>query len=408
MKRVLLCAVLAGACSSRGTGGLLDFDAGTSVDGGGADRGGGGFDAPGVDVPQKGVDVPVGVDAGFPEDLPVGFDAGFPEDVPAPVDLGPACRSSSQCSAAGLVCDLSRGVCVECVGQEDCFGAGQSCVGNRCVAGFDAGTPTDRGFPVDFGFPVDRGFPVDTGTPTDRGAPRDAGPGATLLTGLGGPNGFGATCLPAGDDGSYTAGDAGATAISLGSGFNGGLLMRGQRYPSLYVNNNGNLSFGAALSTYSAASFPRMGTGIVPLIAPWWADVDTRGGGQPAMNQVCFATETARFVATWYQVGYYSEHIDLRNSFQVIVTPSGTAGDFDVEFRYSRCEWTTGDASGGDNGLGGTAAQAGLDLGDGLNYLRLTGSGTPEVLNLCGASNGSIPGVWRARVRSGVASFVAF
>ena len=79
MKRVLLCAVLAGACSSRGTGGLLDFDAGTSVDGGGADRGGGGFDAPGVDVPQKGVDVPVGVDAGFPEDLPVGFDAGFPE-----------------------------------------------------------------------------------------------------------------------------------------------------------------------------------------------------------------------------------------------------------------------------------------------------------------------------------------
>ena len=276
---------------------------------------------------------------------------------------------------------------MECVRSADCLVTGQTCSANHCVAGFDAGTPTDN--------------PV----------PRDAGAGATLVTGLGGPNGFGplTNCVAPMDDGSYTnsGSDAGTgTAIPLGTAFGAGLLMRGQRYPSVYLNNNGNVSFGGPLTGYTANAFPRALSGSpLPLIAPWWADVDTRGGGQPSRNHVCFVSEPGRFVATWYLVGYYSSHDDLQNSFQAIITPVGTAGDFDVEFRYSRCQWTTGDASGGAGGLGGTPAQAGMDFGDGVNFITLPGSLTAGVLNLCGTSNGSTPGVWRMQVRSGAARF---
>ena len=76
---------------------------------------------------------------------------------------------------------------------------------------------------------------------------------------------------------------------------------------------------------------------------------------------------------------------------------SGVAGSFDVEFRYNRCEWTTGDLS------GSVAAQAGFDAGDGVNYLTLPGSRTAAVVNLCTTSNVGETGVWRFQVRpSGV------
>ena len=410
MKRVFLCAVLAGACSSRGGGNnIQDFDSGAAGDRGSVMDGTVvTVDGSRVDVPTKGNDVPA-VDAGFPVDVPVAVDVGFPEDVPVvvdvpvPMDLGPVCRSDRECSASGMVCDLSRGACVECVRPEDCLVTGQTCAANRCVAGFDSGTPTDRG------------TPIDLGTPVDLGVVRDAGPGATLITGLGGAAGFGTNCLAASDDGSYVApgGDGGTgSPIALGSGFGAGLSLHGQRYPSAYLNNNGNISFGGALTGYTADPFPRAAGTSTPIIAPWWADVDTRAVAATGTNQVCFVSEPSRFIATWNQVGYYASHIDRRNTFQAIVTPFGSSGDFDVEFRYSRCEWITGDASGGTGGFGGTPAQAGVDFADGVvtpaHSLTLPGSGTAAVINLCGASNGSIPGVWRIRVLAGVPSFVAF
>lgn len=388
MKRVLLCAVFAGACSSRGSIDVTrDFDSSVAVMDGAVAA----VDAPLVDVSMKGNDVPT-ADVGFPVDVPAVM-----VDVPVVMDLGPACRSDRECSASGMVCDLSRGACVECVRPADCLVAGQMCASNRCVAGFDSGAPTDRG------------------TPVDLGVVRDAGPGATLITGLGGTAGFGTDCLTASDDGSYVApgADGGAgSPIALGSGFGAGLSLHGQRYPSVYLNNNGNLSFGGALAGYTADPFPRAAGTSTPIIAPWWADVDTRATATPGTNQVCFVSEPSRFIATWNQVGYYTSHIDRRNSFQVIVTPLGSSGDFDVELRYSRCEWITGDASGGMGGFGGTPAQAGVDFADGMvtpaHSLTLPGSGTPTVINLCRTSNGSMPGVWRIRVQAGVPGFVAF
>jgi hypothetical protein len=81
------------------------------------------------------------------------------------------------------------------------------------------------------------------------------------------------------DDGSYpctgkeggTPGDCTPAAIPLPFPVD----FYGSPYQSLYINNNGNLTFGAPLSVYTPESLNQIG---VPMIAPFRADVDTRVG----------------------------------------------------------------------------------------------------------------------------------
>src|SRR5208282_529343 len=47
----------------------------------------------------------------------------------------------------------------------------------------------------------------------------------------------------------------------------------GNAHTTLYVNNNGNVTFDSPLSAYSPSTLTSLGTEI---IAPFWADVDTR------------------------------------------------------------------------------------------------------------------------------------
>ncbi|MEM6961168.1 MAG: nidogen-like domain-containing protein, partial [Myxococcota bacterium] len=101
---------------------------------------------------------------------------------------------------------------------------------------------------------------------------------------------------------------------------------------------------------------------------------------------------------------------DLRMSFQLILSDAstsscGTAGDFDVEFRFEECGWETGDASSGSGGFGGVPAQSGFDAGDRTNYVALPGSRMNGISNrMCNESNVGSPGVWRFEIRSGVVS----
>ncbi len=139
---------------------------------------------------------------------------------------------------------------------------------------------------------------------------------------------------------------SGARPIDLTRVSPEGLNLGGANFRAMYVNTNGNVTFRAAFATFTPMAFPFADQ---PMIAPWWADVDTRGGGQPTRNNVCFALEAARVVVTWHLVGYYNSHDDMQNSVQLVLSRAagGAATDFDVEFRYHRCQWTTGDASGG-------------------------------------------------------------
>ncbi|SEL44977.1 Nidogen-like [Roseivivax marinus] len=112
-----------------------------------------------------------------------------------------------------------------------------------------------------------------------------------------------------------------------------------------------------------------------PEITPYFADVDTRneavpgptpGGNSTGTNLVYYDFDEAndRIIITWDDVGYFSRNNDLLNAFQLILTDRGD-GDFDIQFRYEDVQWTTGNASGGSGGFGGTPARAGYTAGTG-------------------------------------------
>jgi hypothetical protein len=172
----------------------------------------------------------------------------------------------------------------------------------------------------------------------------------------------------------------------------------GNNYNTFYANNNGNITFNGGVSTYTPYAFP---ISSQPMIAPYWGDVDTRGAG----NVYVASPNSSTMAVTWNNVGYYSYGSNKTNDFQMLLLnrPDTGAGNFDIEFRYNRLQWTTGSASGGWNGLGGTPAQAGFDAGDGTHYLMLPGSRTADVLQLANTSNVSLntPGLWRFAVRNG-------
>lgn len=190
-----------------------------------------------------------------------------------------------------------------------------------------------------------------------------------LLTGFGGPTGYGLPghCVHPSDDGSYAGPQPGTSAtpvpIDLRVAFPPGLNFFGRRYEVFYLNTNGNITLAAPLARPSAVAFP---VESQAMFAPWWANVDTRGGGQPSGNVICYHQELNRLVVTWHDVGRRAAGPDLRNGFQMILSTSGVchrSGELDIEYRYNRCDWAAGE--------GGTAAQVGLDAGNRRNFVAL-------------------------------------
>jgi hypothetical protein len=81
--------------------------------------------------------------------------------------------------------------------------------------------------------------------------------------------------------------DGSSTEQSIGFTFN----FYGTAFSRLYINNNGNISFGAKFSTFSSTGFPVTG---FPMVAPYWADIDTRNGwGQVWMKPLVNAYAVA-------------------------------------------------------------------------------------------------------------------
>ena len=157
--------------------------------------------------------------------------------------------------------------------------------------------------------------------------------------------------------------DDGSTAI-INLPFN--FCLYGQTWNQIYINNNGNVSFGAPYGTFTALGFPNAS---FVMVAPFWSDVDTRNvlSGLP-----WFVITPTHMIIQWDSVGYFSNHVDKINSFQLIITngsdPIVPGGN--VSFCYQDMQWTTGDASSGVNGFGGSNAIVGANKGDGVNYIQ--------------------------------------
>lgn len=142
------------------------------------------------------------------------------------------------------------------------------------------------------------------------------------------------------------------------------LRFYGEEYSSLYVNNNGNVTFDAPRRTYTPYDFT---TTSEPMIAPFLADVDTRplGSGVATYGATTVDGKPA-FCVNWLRAGYFPSRTDKLNSFQMLLIQQGTTGDFDIVLNYDQVQWETGSASGGTNGFGGTPAAVGWAAGDGV------------------------------------------
>ncbi|XP_063168377.1 alpha-tectorin-like [Candoia aspera] len=185
----------------------------------------------------------------------------------------------------------------------------------------------------------------------------------------------------------------------------------GRKYHSLYVNNNGVVSFGNPVSQFTPDPFPLMDGRA--FVAPFWADVDNRITGEVYYRQsqdqgllrrvtadinAYFPhekfTATWAFVATWDHVAFYGSLSSKVNTFQAVLISNGKMSF--VMLNYQDIQWISGQASGGDahTGLEGTPAQAGFNNGDADNYFNIPGSWTPGIINISSTSNVIDPGRW--------------
>ncbi|WP_437958907.1 DNRLRE domain-containing protein [Sorangium sp. So ce119] len=199
------------------------------------------------------------------------------------------------------------------------------------------------------------------------------------------------------------------------------------RYNSVYVNNNGNITFDGPLNAYTP--FPLESTNRA-IIAPFFADVDTTGPGSGVVHwgvvEKLPGDDRPAFCAVWASydpssgsaagVGYFSASTDRLNLFQLLLVDAHTCdageppctdvicdpgdpacqrcnptspectppvvcdpadqgcvpvenksyrakGDFDIIFNYDQIQWNAGSASGGIGGLGGETARIGYAPG---------------------------------------------
>eukprot|EP00057_Strongylocentrotus_purpuratus_P019877 XP_011674351.1 PREDICTED: sushi, nidogen and EGF-like domain-containing protein 1 [Strongylocentrotus purpuratus] len=134
-------------------------------------------------------------------------------------------------------------------------------------------------------------------------------------------------------------------------------------HTSLFVNNNGVISFLVSVSQFTPDPFP-LDDGR-RLLTPFWADIDTRNGGTLSYRQVLrYAQNDGIFlaadgiirasfvdmrdfvsswmyIATWDSVSFYgASDTSIRNSFQAVMVTNGRYS-FAI-FNYGDINWTTG------------------------------------------------------------------
>ena len=215
--------------------------------------------------------------------------------------------------------------------------------------------------------------------------------GNSLTNGLGGTAGFGENAVSRNDD-EYSP------IVDLTSVFGSqGVNFFGQYFTTISINTNGNLTFGQQFGSFTPS--PIAPTGLPPLIAAFWTDIDTRagvvttspGGTSTGSNLVYWDMDTINgvFTATWDDVGMYSNG-RVPNAFQIQLIDRG-AGDFDILLRYETIQWNYSGARAGYSG-GGTAYE-----------LPLSENG--QTLNLDTAvGNTGLTGVYVFQVRNGQVS----
>jgi hypothetical protein len=233
---------------------------------------------------------------------------------------------------------------------------------------------------------------VASAAPANAVIPTSASPGTSPSV----INNYQEVTMQATDDGSWPCGGGGNAAVACPGpdgetgptlypfGFN--INFYGAEYSSAYINENGNLTFNNYLSQYTPSDLTTLGG---PILAPFFADFDSRGTGN---NDVNFGQGTLNgqkvFVVNWPGVGCFSANASVLDDVQMVLIDrpdlgTGGLGDaFEIEYNYDSIQWDAGEASGGnascqDDPDAGYSAYVGYSNGTstpGDSYT-LTGSG---------------------------------
>ena len=174
--------------------------------------------------------------------------------------------------------------------------------------------------------------------------------------------GFNTNTFPGNDDGSIGPVSLGFTANFFSN-----------NYSSLYLNNNGNVTFNSAFGAYTPYGLVAPGIGQ-PVIAPFWADVDTRNSATVKYGNDVVNGRVA-WGANWLGVGYFANHSAPLDFFQLVMIDRSDVGvgDFDFEFNYGPLYWDQGDVS-------SEPVHIGWNSNDGTNMYEMPGSGTHDFL----------------------------
>ena len=187
------------------------------------------------------------------------------------------------------------------------------------------------------------------------------------------PTVFGCSTLTNNDDGSTRAVSLGFT-VRMGS----------RTFDTVYINNNGNLTFGVR---NAAPSFGSLSEATMPIIAPFFDDVNTSVRGSVRYGRTMIGTSRA-FVVFWDDAPGYSAPT-LQNTFQVVLVDRGN-GNFAIEFNYGEIRWHTN-------------ALAGFQLVPGGSPVVLAGADFRDTAatGLIRRSNVRMPGRFRWEIRGG-------
>ena len=208
----------------------------------------------------------------------------------------------------------------------------------------------------------------------------------------------------------------------------------GTNYSQCYINNNGNITFDAAVNTY--VPYGLTGSTAHPIIAAFLADVDTRnpylqpvpgGGGTSGSGSIQGAIPSGVTVSkevtwgsgtvdghtalgvNWVGVGEYAMVANTFDSFQLVLinrADTGNSANFDIELNYGGIQWDTAGSQSGhaatvgySNGSGtaGTNAQLAGSLSSGSFLDSNTSTGLAH-----NSLASSVTGRYLFQVRNGI------
>nr|XP_040583540.1 nidogen-like [Lepeophtheirus salmonis] len=181
----------------------------------------------------------------------------------------------------------------------------------------------------------------------------------------------------------------------------------GREYGSIFVNENGLVSFLTEIPVFFNLQFPME----YPLIAALYSDVDTRApnggtvwfrktheqrllddiGGRISIKFGGRFRPRELFVTTWDHVGCFDSQSDELNTYQIVIASDENDSYVLLLYPENGIQWVKG--KGKTQGVPDATAQAGIISGEG-QYVEMPFSGKDQVRHMAKWSNVNEPGVF--------------